>query len=142
MAVSVKKVTLWRTEVENKPGVLSGVLAPLAEAGADLQVVMGYRHSGSGSKASIEVSPVTGKKSLSAAKAAGLAASSIPTLLVEGDNRPGLGAAISQAIAAAGINLCFLVAQVVGERFSAVIGFENEEASRKASTLIKKVART
>ena len=41
MAVTVKKVTLWRTEVENKPGALSSVLAPLAEARADLQVVMG-----------------------------------------------------------------------------------------------------
>ena len=34
MALSVKKVTLWRTEVENKPGVLSSVLAPLADVGA------------------------------------------------------------------------------------------------------------
>jgi hypothetical protein len=141
MAVTVKKVTLWRREVENKPGVLGKLLAPLAEAGADLQVVMGYRHPGNENKAAIEVSPVTGKKSLAAAKAAGLAASSIPTLLVEGDNRPGLGSAIAEAIAGAGINLCFLVAQVVGARFSAVIGFENEEASRKASSLIKKVAR-
>ena len=141
MAVTVKKVTLWRTEVENKPGVLGKVLTPLAEAGADLQVVMGYRHPGDERKAAIEVSPVTGKKSLAAAKAAGLAASSIPTLLVEGENRPGLGSAISQAIAGAGINLNFLVAQVVGARFSAVIGFEDEEASRKASSLIKKVAR-
>jgi len=52
-----------------------------------------------------------------------------------------LGSAISQAIAGAGINISFLVAQVVGTRFSAVIGFEDEEASRKASGLIKKVAR-
>jgi hypothetical protein len=141
MTVTVKKITLWRSEVENKPGVLGKVLAPLAEAGADLQVVMGYRHQGDESKAAIEVAPLTGKKSLAAAKAAGLAASSIPTLLVEGDNRPGLGSAISQAIAGAGINLSFLVAQVVGTRFSAVIGFEDEEASRKASSLIKKVAR-
>ena len=141
MTVTVKKITLWRSEVQNKPGALGKVLAPLAEAGADLQVVMGYRHPGDESKAAIEVSPLTGKKSLAAAKAAGLAASSIPTLLVEGDNRPGLGSAISQAIAGAEINLSFLVAQVVGARFSAVIGFENEEASRKASSLIKKVAK-
>ncbi len=141
MSVSVKKITLWRSEVENKPGVLGKVLAPLAEAGADLQVVMGYRHPGDERKAAIEVAPLTGKKSLAAAKATGLAASSIPTLLVEGDNRPGLGSAISQAIAGAGINLSFLVAQVVGTRFSAVIGFEDEEASRKASSLIKKVTR-
>src|SRR5437879_3595190 len=44
MAVTVKKVTLWRSEVENKTGVLANALEPLAKAGADLQVVMGYRY--------------------------------------------------------------------------------------------------
>jgi hypothetical protein len=141
MAVTVKKVTLWRCEVENKPGVLERVLGPLADAGADLQVVMGYRDPSDAGKAAIEVFPVSGKKSIGAAQRAGLRASSIPTLLVEGDNRPGLGRAIARAMAEAGINLAFLVAQVVGSRFSAVIGFEDEELSRKAASLIKKAAR-
>jgi hypothetical protein len=35
---------------------------------------------------------------------------------VEGDNKPGLGHAIAQAIADAKINLNFLVAQVIGRR--------------------------
>jgi hypothetical protein len=138
MAISVKKITLWRGEVQNKPGVLGKVLGPVAGAGADLQVVMGYHYHGAGNKAAIEVYPVAGKKAATAARAAGLSASSIPTLLVEGDNMPGLGAAIAQAIAGAGINLGFLVAQVIGTRFSAVLGFEDEAASRKAASLIKK----
>jgi hypothetical protein len=141
MAVSVKKVTLWRGEVQNKPGVLRNVLGPLAKAGADLQVVMGYRYPGNGRKAAIEVCPVTGRKATAAAKAAGLAASSIPTLLVEGDDKPGLGHAVAQAMADAGINIDFLVAQVIGGKFSAVIGFDQEAESRKAVGLIKKVAR-
>ena len=127
MAISIKKVTLWRTEVENKPGALSSVLAPLAEVGADLQVVMGYRYPGEEHKAAIEVCPVSGKKPTIAASKAGLAASAIPTLLVHGDNRPGLGHAIAPAIAEAGINVMFLVAQVIDTRFSAVMGFEEEE---------------
>jgi hypothetical protein len=139
MPVTVKKIVLWRTEVENKPGVLAGVLQPLAEAGANLQVLMGYRFPGDPGKAAIELCPVTGKKSLAAARAAGLQASSIPTLLVEGDNKPGLGAAISRASADAGVNLAFLVAQVIGRRYSFVVGFETEEDARKAAALIKKV---
>ena len=138
MAVAIKKVTLWRTEVENKPGALSGVLAPLAEVGADLQVVMGYGHPGDKRKATIEVCPVAGKKSTTAAGKAGLAASTIPTLLIQGDNRPGLGQAVAQSIADAGINVAFLVAQVIDARFSAVIGFPDEAASKQAATLIKK----
>jgi ABC-type sugar transport system substrate-binding protein len=64
--------------------------------------------------------------------------SSIPTLLVEGDNKAGLGHAIAQAIADAGINVGFLVAQVVGRRYSAVIGFDTEADAKKAAPLIKK----
>ena len=141
MSVTVKKITLWRREIENKPGSLAAVLTPLAGAGADLQVVMGYRHPGHESEASIEVSPVTGKKATKAAQDAGLGASVIPTLLVQGENQPGLGAAISKALADAGVNLAFLVAQVVGDRFSAVIGFDNPEDAAKASSMVKKAAR-
>ncbi len=137
MSVTIKKVALWRTEVENKPGALSGVLAPLAEVGADLQVVMGYRYPGDKRKAMIEVCPVAGKKSAAAASKAGLAASTTPTLLVQGDNRPGLGHAIARAIAEARINVTFLVAQVLDTQFSAVIGFASEAASKRAAGLIK-----
>ena len=45
----------------------------------------------------------------------------------------------AKAIADAGINMDFLVAQVIGRRYSAVIGFENEADSRKAAALIKRV---
>ncbi len=138
MAVTVKKIVLWRTDVQDKPGALSGVLAPLAEAGADLQVVMGYRYHGGEHKAAVEVAPVSGRKATTAAGKAGLAASAIPTLLVQGKNRPGLGSAIAQDIAEAGINVVFLVAQVVDTQFSAVMGFADEADSKQATSLIKK----
>ncbi len=138
MAVTVKKIVLWRTEVENKPGILAGALASLARAGADLQVVMAYRYPGEESKAAIELYPVTAKRSVAAAQEAGLTASPIPVLLVEGDNRPGLGHAISQAIADAGINIDFLVGQVVGRKYSVVLGFASEADAAKAVPLIRK----
>jgi len=55
--------------------------------------------------------PVKGRQLTKQAETAGLTASSLPTLLVEGDNKPGLAHAIAQTIAPAGINLGFLVAQ-------------------------------
>jgi hypothetical protein len=42
------------------------------------------------------------------------------------------------AIAEAGINLAFVVAQVIGSKFSAVYGFDNEADRRKAVALLKK----
>ncbi|MCL6506027.1 MAG: hypothetical protein K6T59_03290 [Bryobacteraceae bacterium] len=138
MAVTVKKAVLWRREIENKPGELARTLEPLARAKADLGVVMAYRYPGDETRGAVEVYPVTTKKAAAAASEAGLSAAAIPALLVEGDNRPGLAHALSQALADAGINLGFFVAQVVGRRFSAVIGFEAEEDARKATALIRK----
>jgi hypothetical protein len=138
MAVTVKQISLWRVEVDNQPGMLARTLEPLAAAGADLQVVMGYRFPGNNAKAAIELYPVTGKKAAAAAQQAGLVQAGIPALLLEGDNKAGLGHIIAKAVADAGINLDFLVAQVVGRRFSAVAGFENEADAKKAAALIKK----
>ena len=138
MAVTVKKIMLWRKEVENRTGMLAGALAPLANASADIHVVMAYRFPGQESKAAIELYPVTGRKSVTAAKEVGYSASAIPALLVEGDNRAGLGYATAQAIAGAGISLDFLVAQVVGRKYSAVFGFESDADATKCAAIIRK----
>jgi hypothetical protein len=138
MPLTVKTITLWRKELENKTGALAQTLEPLAKAGADLHVVMGYRYPGDEARAAVELYPITNKKSIAAAQQAGLAATSIPTLLVEGDNRAGLGHAIAQAIAEAGVNMAFLVTHVHGRRYSAVLGFESEAEAKLAATLIRK----
>jgi hypothetical protein len=142
MAVKAKKIALWRKEVDNRSGMLANALAPLAGAGTDIQVVLAYRYPGHESKAAIELYPVTGKKSATAAKEAGFSASDIPALLVEGDNRAGLGYATSQAIANAGISLDFLVAQVIGRKFSAVFGFESDADAAKCAAIIRKASAT
>ena len=138
MAVTVKNISLWRKEVNNQVGTLAQTLEPVTTAGANLHVLMGYRYPGEAAKAAIELYPVAGKKMTAAASEAGLSASSIPTLLVEGDDRPGLGLAIAQAIAGAGINMTFFVAQSIGRKFSAVLGFETEAGAKTAAPLIKK----
>ena len=141
MPVTVKSISLWRKEAENKTGLLAHTLEPLARVGADLGVVMGYRLPGNDAKAAIEVYPVSGKKVTDAAAETGLATSSIPTLLVEGDNRPGLAHKIAQTIADGGTDLSFFVAQAIGRRYSAVIGFATEDDAKKAAALIKKAGR-
>ena len=84
MAIKLKPITLWRIEVENKPGILAQTLEPLAAAHADLAAVMGYRYHGAHEKAAIELYPVTGKKTVAAAKGMGHTTSATPTLLVRG----------------------------------------------------------
>ena len=138
MAVTVKNITLWRRDLENRPGALATVLDPVASAGADLQVAMGYRIPGQEDRAVIELAPVQGRKATTAAERAGLRPSDIPTLVVQGDNRAGLGHQLAQEMGNAGINLAFLVALVVGRRYSGVFGFESQEDARKAAEIIKR----
>jgi len=140
MALSVKRITLWRREVENQPGALASTLEPLAASGADLRLVLGYRFPEQTGRAAVEVFPVTGKRVVAAADATGLRPFGLACLLVEGDNRPGLGAAIGRALADAGIDIAFLVAQVIGRRFTTVIGFVDEASANAATKTIRRLA--
>ena len=141
MPLTVKKIILWRSETGNQPGALASIIGPPAKAGADLQVIMGYRHPGAEGKATIEVFPITGRKLAAAAGEAGLAPASIPTLLLEGDNKAGFAHTVAQAIADGGINIAFFVGQVIGKKFAAVIGFEREDDAKSAAALIKKLGK-
>jgi hypothetical protein len=141
MAITVKKAALWRGELKNRPGALAGVLEPLAAAGADLRVAMGYGLPTDSEKAVVEVFPISGKKATAAAAAAGLAAASTPCLLVEGDDRPGLGARMARAVADQGVNISFVLAESVGRRFSAVFGFASDADAERASRALRAAAK-
>jgi len=141
MAVTVKKVTLWRKEVPHSPGVLADVLTALAEAGVNLQVVMGYTFPGETGRAAIEVFPIAGKKAATAASAAGLSASPIACLHVEGNDRAGLGGEMARAVADKGINISFVIAETVGRKFSAVFGFQSDGDATIAAKAIKSAAK-
>lgn len=140
MALSIKRINIWRLKHADEPGLLGRVLAPLAQSGVDLQVVMGYHVPEGGGLAVIEVAPVSGRKAEAAAREAGFAPSASPSLLVLGDNKVGLGHRIGEALGGAGINMHYLVAQVIGRKFQAVAGFGSEDDARRASALIKKAA--
>lgn len=138
MAVRVRPITLWRAEVGNQPGALARTLEPLARS--NLQVVMAYRLPGDQARTAIELAPVSGARAIAAARAAGLSDSGIAALVVDGDDRPGLGHAIARALADVGINMEFLIAQVTGGRHSTVIGFGSREDAERAVPLIKTTA--
>src|SRR2546430_1421934 len=118
--ITVKNVQLWSLHGANRKGLLAEVLEPLAAAGANLRVVMGYRHPGEHERATVEVFPVEGAAAEAAARKAGFAPSETACLLVEGTDRKGLGAQISRALSDAGISMAFLMEETVGRKFSAV----------------------
>jgi hypothetical protein len=142
MALTVKRITLWRREVENRPGVLASILNPLAESGTDLRLVMGYRFPEQPDRSAIEVYPVTGKRQTAAAAEAGLVPFELPCLLIEGPNQVGFGARIGTALSEADINIAFLVAAAVGKNAVAAIGFADAETAERAMKIIRGLGRT
>ena len=96
MAITVKEITLWRREIDNKPGVLAQALDPFADSNIDLKVLMAYPYTGNEAKGAIELYPVSGKKAGAAARSAGLSPAGIPAMLVEGANKPGIGYATTR----------------------------------------------
>jgi hypothetical protein len=139
--ITVRRITLWGCEVEDRPGALAEVLEPLTAAKANLDVVMGYKIPGQRQRAVLEVWPISGRRLSEAAEGTGLEPSPTPTLLVTGADRRGLGHAIARALGEAGINLSFLVTQVVGRRYSAVFGFSQESDADRAAAVIRKAVR-
>lgn len=139
MAVTVKRASMWRKEISNKPGTLADSLKTLSKAGVNLQTVMGYVYPGQPKKAAVEVYPVSGSKAEKAAKSARFKAGEVHCLLVEGDDKIGLCHRMADAISDAGINLNFVVVQVFGRKYSGWFGFKSEADAARAIPIIKAV---
>jgi predicted amino acid-binding ACT domain protein len=134
--LSVKSVQLWILHGADRKGMLADALEPLVEAGANLQIVMGYRFPGELDRAAVEVFPIDGPTQEAVARKLGFELSDTPCLRVDGDDRKGLVAEMSRALSEAGISMAFLMAQTVGRKFTAVIGFLTEEDAAKAAKII------
>lgn len=140
MAVKVKKAVLWKRDLENRPGTLAAALKPFADAKVNLQVVMGYAYPNERNRSALELYPVSAGKGESAAKSAGLAPmNQTSCLLVEGDDRVGLGYDMSSSLARAGVNISFAIIQVVGRKFLGIFGFDTDSAAAKGAEIIKSV---
>lgn len=137
MSITVRRADLWRAETANTPGSLAATLKPLADKGADLEIVMGYAKPDR-SGAVVEVSPVSTPADRKAARAAGLAQSTFPCVVISGDNRSGLGYDVARALAEAGININFFVAQSLGKSYTGLFSFEASAEADLAVKIIRK----
>ncbi|SRR2546422_5316001 len=138
---TVKPVQLWILTGADRKGMLADALEPLVEAGANLQIVMGYRHPGELDRASVEIFPLDGPTQEVAARKAGFDKSDTACLKVDGEDRKGLGAQMARALADAGISMAFVVTQVVGRKFTSTIGFLSHEDASKAVQIIEGLRR-
>ena len=137
MTLNIRKGYLWRKEIENKPGTFASALEPFANAGQNLQIVMGYAKTTEHTQGAIEIFPVTDEKGKECAKAGGLSEMhEAVCLIVEGEDKPGIAYEIAKSIASVGVNLHFAMCQSVDKRFQACFGFGSEADADKAKASI------
>jgi predicted amino acid-binding ACT domain protein len=141
MSYKIKKVEVWAGDLLNRPGMLARVLEALAQAGAQLEFLVGRQVTEETSR--IFVAPLKGKKQKQAAADVGLvSATGMHSIRIEGPDRPGLGAEISRAVAAAGINIRGVSGATIGRKSVVYLAFEGDEDAKLATKAIQKRLRS
>jgi hypothetical protein len=138
MPITVNKVDVWVAEIPDEAGALDELLGALAEAGANLECVIGRRRHDRPNRGQVFITPVKGAKAQKAARASGLApAKGMVTLRVETPQKAGIGHKIMQAVADAGVNVRGISAASIGTKAVAYIGFDSSRDADKAMKVIK-----
>lgn len=134
--VTIRKVRLWRKEIDAGPAALAAALQPLNEEGIRLRAFMRYRHFREEHRAVVEVCPHESEhedRCASILRAAGFTISHIPTLLIGGEEAPRVEYAISKISAEQGLNIVFCVSQNVNGVWEALLGFVSDADADKAA---------
>jgi hypothetical protein len=138
MAQKVTRADVWAASIEDRPGGLAEKLAALAEAGAQLEFVIARRASERPGTGVVFLTPLKGAAQIRAAKKAGFEKTkSLHSLRIEGPDKPGLGAKMTQVLAQAGINLRGLSAASIGPRCVVYLALDSMADATKAKRLLE-----
>jgi hypothetical protein len=141
MSLAAKRVDVWAATIEDQPGGLAEKLAPLAEAGADLEFAVARRAPDKPGTGVVFVTPLQGDAQTSAGAEAGFAvADSLHSVRVEGDNKPGIAAQLTKKLADVGINLRGLSAAVIGGQFIMYLALDTADDAEKAMSVINETS--
>jgi hypothetical protein len=136
----VERVDVWAAPIKDVPGGLANILAGLRDAGADLDFIVARRAPETPGKGVVFVTPLRGDREIRAAATLGFDVTrSLHELRVEGENKPGIAANLTEKLAAAGINLRGFSGAVIGTRFILYIGLDTVEDATKAAAILKKL---
>jgi hypothetical protein len=137
MDLLVERVDVWAATIEDRPGTLAGVLSALREAGADLQFLISRRGDKPGTGV-VFVTPLQNDREVRAATQVGFnVAHNLHSIRVLGEDRPGVGAELTQKLAQAGINLRGFSASAIGRQFVAYIALDTADDTAKAEAILK-----
>jgi hypothetical protein len=138
--MKTKRVDTWAASIKDKPGALAAKFKALAAAGANLEFVIARRAPEKRGSGVVFVTPIKGAKQTRAAGAAGFKnTKSLHTVRLEGVNKRGQGARLTQALAGQGLNLRGLSAAAIGNKFICHIAVDSEADANKAVRQLSKL---
>jgi hypothetical protein len=141
MKRKVTKVDVWAASIKDRPGGLAEKLAALAAVRANLEFVIARRVDSKPGTGVVFVTPIKGARQIRAARKVGFKTTrTLHSVRIEGPDRPGLGARMTKALAAAGINLRGLSAAAIGKQCIVHLAFDSAAVARKAMQVLKKLA--
>ena len=137
MKMIVERVDVWAASIKDKPGGVAKILSGLRDTGADLDFIIARRAPDKPGDGVVFVAPLRGDAEVAAAATLGFnVTQSIKSLRVEGENKPGVAAKVTEELAAAGINLHGFSGAVIGARFILYIGLDTAEDAAKAAAIL------
>ena len=138
MALKIQRVDTWSAPLKDQPGGLATKLEALAKAGVSLEFVIGRRAPDKPGQGVVFVTPIKGATAVRAAKIMGFMKSkSLHTVRIEGPDKKGAGANITQTLANKGLNLRGLSAAAINKKFIAHIALDSAADANKAIRILR-----
>ena len=141
MKLNVSRTDTWAAMIDDRPGGLARKLAALAAAGANLEFIIARRAPEQRGSGVVFVTPLRGAKQVKAAETVGFQKTeSLHSLRVEGADKPGMGAKLTEALAKAGVNLRGLSAAAIGKRHVTHLALDTAKDAARAAAVLKKLS--
>ena len=134
MADLIRTAQYFKVQIADKPGTLAGMLTPLREAGANLMAVHAFPRN---RRTQVDVVPEdpTAFKNVAKAQKWKMQGPKM-CLLVDGDDRPGALADLTDRLGSARINMTAVTGLTAGQgRFGAILWVQPRDVKKAARVL-------
>jgi hypothetical protein len=136
--IIAERVDVWAASMKDEPGALAKVLGALRDVGADLNFITARRAPEVPGMGVVFLTPLKGDTVIEAATILGFnVTTSVHSVRIEGDNQPGMAAAVTEKLAAGGINLRGLSAAVIGPRFIIYVTLDTAVDAARALEILQ-----
>ena len=137
MDLAVERVDVWAAPIQDRPGALAELLKTLHRVGADLQFIIARRAADKPGTGVVFVTPLQGDREIRAASQSGFnVTQSLHSIRIMGQDKAGIVAELTQALAEGGINLRGLAATVIGSQFVAYVGVDSLDDTNKVIDIL------